>query len=56
MTEGAAPGEPIDDEDQDAPIDAPETLAAEDIGADDDNEDDVDEDEAFANDEIPDDA
>ena len=56
MATDGAPGALLGDEDQDAPIDAPESLAAEDIGADDDSEDDVDEDEAFANDEIPDDA
>ena len=56
MATDGAPDDPAGDEDQDAPIDAPESLAAEDIGADDDNEDDVDEDEAFANDEIPDNA
>ena len=56
MATDGAPGALAGDEDQDAPIDAPESLAVEDIGADDDNEDDVDEDEAFANDEIPGDA
>ena len=56
MVTDGAPGVPAADEDQDAPIDAPESLDAEDIAADDDNEDDVDDDEALANDEVPDDA
>jgi len=56
MATDGTPGALAGDEDQDAPIDAPESLAAEDIGANDDDEDDVDDDEAFANDEIPADA
>jgi hypothetical protein len=49
-------GPPAGDEDQDAPIDAPEALQTQGLDAADDDEDEVDDDEAFANDEIPDDS
>ena len=55
MAIDGAPAVPVSDEDQDAPIDAPEALATQDLDAGDDDEDEVDDDEAFANDEIPDD-